>query len=263
MNDLYDTIRLARADGIALITLNRPDVRNAFNDVMIKELRRAFADLFADDAVRAVVMTGEGKAYCAGVDLEWMRQARAQPFARNLGDCTDVARLFREIYTGPKPVVARVNGAAIGGGVGLVVVCDIVVAAEGALFSLSAGSIGVVPTCIAPYAVKRMGERWAREYLLTSERFDAARALEVGLVNKVVPAAELDQAVNRYLDLLRKGGPTAMAVTKQMVREVADLPLAEAGPRTAERLAALRVSEEAQEGMAAFLEHRDPAWWPG
>ena len=125
-----------------------------------------------------------------------------------------MARLFREIYAGPKPVVARVNGAAIGGGVGLVVVCDIVVAAEEALFSLSAGAIGVVPTCIAPYAVKRMGERWAREYLLTSERFDAARALEVGLVNKVVPAAELDQAVERYLALLRKGGPTALTVTR-------------------------------------------------
>ncbi len=257
---MAETIRVERAGRVARVTLNRPEIRNAFNEVMIRELREAFAALAVDDGVRAVVLTGEGSAFCAGADLHWMRRVLEWTYEQNYADSLELARLMREIYELPKPVVARVNGAAIGGGTGLVAVCDLVLASEAAVFSFSEVKIGLVPACISPYVLKRVGERWGREYFLTGERLTAARALECGLVNRVVPAAELDALVATTLERLLSGGPQALATCKRMVRQVAEQGLDEAGPATAEMIARLRLSPEGQEGMSAFLERRKPRW---
>jgi methylglutaconyl-CoA hydratase len=258
----FETIRVERAERLARVTLSRPDIRNAFNDVMIRELRDAFAELSADDAVRVVVLSGAGSAFCAGADLHWMRRVLQYTYEQNLEDSLNLARLMREMYDCPKPLVGRINGPAIGGGTGLVAVCDIAIASEQAVFSFSEVKIGLVPACISPYVLKRVGERYGREYFLTGERLTAARALECGLVNRVVAPGELDSVVGSYVESLCTSGPQALAVCKRMVREVVELDLDAAGPATAEMIARMRLSTEGQEGMSAFLGHRKPKWWP-
>jgi methylglutaconyl-CoA hydratase len=262
MTDAYETVRVEVADHLARVTLNRPDIRNAFNEVMLRELREVFGKLAEDDDVRAIVLTGEGKAFCAGADLHWMRRVLDFDFQENYEDSLAVADLMRDMYQCPKPVIGRVNGPAIGGGVGFVAVCDIVVAVDTAVFSFSEVKIGLVPACISPFVLKRVGERYAREYFLSGERLTAEKALACGLVNHVVPAEQLDATVDEILGHLLTSGPDALAVCKRMVREVADLDLAKAGPRTAELLAHVRMGAEGQEGMSAFLERRRPNWHP-
>jgi methylglutaconyl-CoA hydratase len=261
VSESYDTIRLERDGPVARVVLARPDIRNAFNEVMIRELREVFGALRRQADVRVVVLTGEGKAFCAGADVHWMRKMVGYSFDENLEDALGLAHLMREIYDFPRPVVGRVNGAAIGGGTGLVAVTDIAIAAESAVFSFSEVKIGLVPACISPFVLKRVGERHGREYFLTGERLGAARALECGLVNTVVPDAELDGEVDRYVDMLLTGGPEAQATAKRMVRDVVEQSLEEAGPYTAEVIARLRIADEGQEGMTAFLERRKPGWW--
>jgi methylglutaconyl-CoA hydratase len=256
----FETVRLERRDGVARVTLSRPEVRNAFNEVMIRELGEAFARLRCEVDLRAVVLTGEGSSFCAGADLHWMRRALDWSYEENLNDALALARLLRELHDFPLPLVARVNGPAIGGGTGIVAVADIAVAADTAVLSFSEVRIGLVPACISPYVMHRVGERWAREYFLTGERLTAAKALECGLLNRVVPAAELDATVDGYLKLLCSGGPQALATCKAMIAKVRHAQLDEAGPYTAEVIAKLRMSEEGQEGMIAFLERREPAW---
>ena len=260
MSKLFKTVRLDIAAGVARVTMNRPDIRNAFNDTMITELRQAFAAINEDPSVRVVVLTGEGKAFCAGADLHWMRKVVNYTYEQNYEDSLNLARLMREVYDCPRPVVGRINGPAIGGGTGLVAVCDIPVAADGAVFSFSEVKIGLVPACISPYVLKRVGERYGREYFLTGERLTAAKALQCGLVNRVVAPEDLDTAVDEVVGNLLTSGPEALATCKRMVRMVGDQDLDAAGPATAEMIARLRMSEEGQEGMAAFLERRKPAW---
>ena len=256
----FETIRVETADQVARVTLDRPDIRNAFNDTMISELRQAFAAIKDDAGVRVVVLTGAGKSFCAGADLHWMQKVTEYTYEQNYDDSLNLAQLMREVYDCPKPVVGRINGPAIGGGTGLVAVCDIPVAAEGAVFSFSEVKIGLVPACISPYVLKRVGERYGREYFLTGERLTAAKALQCGLVNRAVPADELDTAVDQLVGSLKTSGPEALATCKRMVREVGDMDLDAAGPATAEMIARLRMSAEGQEGMSAFLERRKPAW---
>jgi methylglutaconyl-CoA hydratase len=255
-----ETIRIEHEGPVSRVVLARPDIRNAFNDVMIRELRAAFAELRERDGLRVVVLTGEGKAFCAGADLHWMRRVLEYSYEENFADSLELAHLMREIYELPRPVVGRINGPAIGGGTGLVAVCDIAIASVDAVFSFSEVKIGLVPACISPYVLKRVGERFGREYFLTGERLSAERALGCGLVNRVVPAAELDDHVSALVTSLLSSGPEALATCKRMVRAVADMPLADAGPFTAEMIARLRMSPEGQEGMSAFLERRKPAW---
>jgi methylglutaconyl-CoA hydratase len=257
-----DTIRIERQGPVARVVMCRPDIRNAFNDQMIKELRQAFAELGQDSALRVVVLTGEGKAFCAGADLNWMRRVVAYTYEENLEDSLHLANLMREIYDFPRPVIGRINGAAIGGGTGLVAVCDIPVAVDTAVFAFSEVKLGLVPACISPYLLKRLGERYGREYFLTGERLSAQRALECGLVNRVAKAEELDAVVQGYVDQLLTSGPDALATCKRMVQAVADQSLDEAGPFTADMIAQLRMGKEGQEGMAAFLERRKPNWIP-
>ena len=255
-----DTIRVERTAAVARIVLNRPEIRNAFDDVMIRELRQALAELRSDAALRVVVLTGEGKAFCAGADLHWMRRVLTYTYEENYADSLELARLMREIYDFPRPVVGRINGPAIGGGTGLVAVCDIAVAAEDAVFSFSEVKIGLVPACISPYVIRRVGERYAREYFMTGERLTAQKARECGLVNHIVPAAGLDAEVEEHVQSLISSGPEALAASKRLVREVSEMTLDEAQPYTADTIARLRMSVEGQEGMSAFLERRKPQW---
>jgi len=256
----YGTIRVERSAKVGRIWLDRPGVHNAFDSRMVGELRAALRSLAADDAVRVVVLSGSGISFCAGADLNWMREIIRYSYEQNLAESLELAELLHELSALPKPTVARVNGAAIGGGAGFLSACDIVIASTDARFGLSEVKIGLVPACIAPYVLRRTGEGRARQYFLTGERFDARRALEIGLVNVVVEAADLDRKVEEVVSSLVSSGPEALAKAKELLTRVPGLGFEEAKRYTAEMIAGLRTSAEGQEGMAAFLEKRRPKW---
>ena len=252
-----------RADGSAWITLNRPEVHNAFDDRLIVELSAALADLGADDAVRAVVLTGSGRSFSAGADLNWMRRSSTYGEAENLSDARALATLMKTLHELPKPTVARVNGAALGGGAGLVACCDIAVASAEARFGTTEVRLGLIPAVIGPYVVAAIGIRRAHRLMLTGERIAAAEAARIGLVHDVVPPERLDAAVAALLEDLLKGGPGALTAVKQLLRALAGRPIsAELVDDTARRIAALRATAEAREGVAAFLAKRQPVWLP-
>ncbi len=256
----YDTITFKKNDRIARVTFSRPEIHNAFNSTMISEMTDVFGEIEKDENIRVVVLTGEGKSFCAGADLNWMRGVIKQTFDQNLAESNALAELFNKIYRCRRPVIGRINGAAIGGGTGFVAVCDMAIAARSAKFSFSEVKIGVVPACIGPYVVKKMGEGKARELFITGERMNAERAHEVGLVNKVVDDDQLDDAVDALVKTLLSSGPEAVAMAKKLVREVPEMTPAQFKPYTAEMIAKLRVSDEGQEGMDAFLNKRKPNW---
>jgi methylglutaconyl-CoA hydratase len=256
----YETI-IFDAEGPAIwITLSRDDVRNAFNGRMLDELLDAFEAAPKVPGGRAVVLTGVGSAFCAGADLNWMRAVREFTYEQNLEESNKVAAVMRRIYDCPLPTVARVNGPAIGGGAGLVACCDLAVAAENARFSLSEVKLGLIPSCISPYVIKKIGEGKAHEFFLTGERIAAGKAREIGLVNQVAKEGELDAVVAKWVNQLVTSGPVAIAKCKELIKRVPQMDLDEAGPYTAEMIAKMRVSAEGQEGMAAFLEKRKPKW---
>jgi methylglutaconyl-CoA hydratase len=246
--------------GVARVVLDRPDLRNAFDDVLIARLTEAFEKLASDDAVRVVVLSGEGKAFCAGADLSWMKRMVSYGPEENRRDAAALAEMFRRIDACPKPVVGRVQGAALGGGAGLVAVCDVAVAAQDALLGTTEVRLGIVPAVISPFVVRKVGESHARRWFLTGERFSAGEALRAGLVHVVVPEPELDAEVDRVVDSLLLGGPEALAVSKELARRMGHLPLDEALEEATGVIAARRASDEGQEGMRAFLERRSPAW---
>jgi methylglutaconyl-CoA hydratase len=256
----FETILAAKEGKVLRITMNRPQVHNAFNATMIMELADAFGTAGSDDGVRIVILTGAGPSFCAGADLNWMREIIHYSYEQNLAESRQVAELMKAIYELPKPTIARVNGAVIGGGTGLLSACDIVVASDKARFGLSEVKIGLVPAAIGPYVIRRIGESHAHELFLTGERFDAQRALEIGLVNKVVPDAALDEKVEELVLLLLSSGPEAIAKCKELLYKVPGMNLQEAKVYTAEMIARLRISPEGQEGMASFLEKRKPGW---
>jgi len=256
-----ETIRCITNGPVARITLNRPDIHNAFNDVMLAELISVFRDLHEKKGkVRVVILTGSGKSFCAGADLNWMRKMIHYSYEENLKDSNQVSECMHLLYTLPMPTIGRINGAAIGGGMGLVAACDIVVAQEDAVFSLSEVKLGLVPACISPYVIRRAGEARCREFFLSGERIAASKALAAGLVNEVVPLADLDDAVQHWTDRFLKNGPEALAVCKEFLEKVPGMPLEEAKTYTADGIAKLRISPEGQEGMNAFLEKRKPGW---
>lgn len=256
----YQTIVAEIKDDIAYIKLNRPDIRNAFNEVMIAELNNAFLNLKEDNSLRAVVMTGEGKSFCAGADLHWMRKMKDYTYEENLKDALELAELMYNVYTFPRPVIGRINGAAIGGGTGLVAACDIVVAAESAKFSFSEVKIGLVPACISPYVVMRVGLSRSNRLFLTGERFKAKTAVKYGLVDEAVDDDDLDKSVEEVVKQVSNSGPQAMDVSKELLRKVGDYDFDELKKYTAEVIAKLRISDEGQEGLNAFLEKRSPNW---
>jgi methylglutaconyl-CoA hydratase len=249
------------AQGIATVTLNRPERRNAFDDVLIGELTETFGRIGADDGVRALVLTGAGVAFSAGGDLNWMRRMAGLSQAENFADAMRLATMLRLLNELPKPTVARVNGAAFAGGVGLVCCCDIAVATASASFSISEVRLGLVASTIGPYVVAAIGARAARRYCLTGETFGAADALRIGLVHETVPDAELDATVVRITAALLAGGPRAEARGKRLIAELAFRPVDDAVMAlTARTIAKARASAEGREGVTAFLEKRRPAW---
>ncbi len=245
---------------VARISFNRPEVHNAFNDQMIDELTAVFSEIKGRADVRVVVLTGAGKSFSAGADINWMRKVKDYSFEENFKNSLKLADLFYLIYSLPKPTIARVNGAAIGGGTGLVAVCDLAVASSTAKFSFSEVKLGLVPACISPYVIRKCGEGRAREFFLTGERLSADKALSAGLVNRVVAPEELDGVVDDLIGQLLSSGPQAMGVCKELLESVPNQSFEEAKEYTARVLAGLRGSEEGQEGTKAFLEKRRPKW---
>ena len=247
-------------EGVARVVLDRPELRNAFDDVLVEGVTEAFEALDADASVRAVVLAGAGKSFCAGADLSWMKRMVAYGEEENRRDAGALARMFLAVDSCPKPVVGRVHGAALGGGAGLVAVCDVAVCAEGTLLGTTEVRLGIVPGVISPFVVRRIGESHARRWFLTGERFSAEEALRAGLVHAVVPEEDLDAEVEKTLDALLLGGPEAHAVSKELARTMGRRPLDEALADAAGIIAARRASAEGQEGMKAFLERRSPSW---
>ena len=245
---------------VARVWLNRPEVRNAFDGLMVTELRKTLFDLRTVDAVRVIVLGGRGPSFCAGADLEWMKAMAGFDREDNLREAQALADLFFTVYESPKPVVARVHGAALGGGCGLVAACDVAVAALGTQFGFTEVRVGLIPAVISPYVVGKIGESAARELFLTGERFEAMRAFEIGLVRAAVPEGDLDGVVEGRVQGLLKAGPRAQAEAKALIREVAWRRVEDVQRYTVERIADLRVSPEGQEGMRAFLEKRKPDW---
>lgn len=251
-------------DRVAVVALCRPDVHNAFNDTLIAELTHALRVLDADPAVRVVVLTGQGRSFCAGADLEWMQRMAGYGQAENLADAGALAGMLATLARMGKPTIARVHGAAFGGGVGLVACCDIAIAAEEATFALSEVRLGLVPATIGPYVIEAIGAREARRYFLTAERFDAAEALRIGFVHQVVPPEGLDAAVGALVKALVSAGPAAVRASKRLVQAVAEQEITQSLiADTAQGIADIRVSVEGREGIQSFLAKRKPSWLAG
>lgn len=261
---LYTTLVITnRAPGVAQLTMARPAVFNAFDETMIGELDAAFAYLMADPAVRVIVLAGEGKHFSAGADLQWMQRASTASQDWNLQDARRFAGMLARIASALKPVVARVQGAALGGGVGLACACDIAIAADNASFAVSEAKFGILPAVIGPYVTNAVGKRQAQRLALTTERINAAEALAMGLVQKVVALDELDAAVDATVTALLAGGPGAQAEIKQLFAQLAVGPITPAVIElTAQTISRVRGSTEAREGFAAFLGKRPANWIP-
>jgi len=254
------TIKYSIKNKVAWVTLNRPEIHNAFNETMIGELLELYKELGDMTNVRVVVITGEGKSFCAGADLNWMGGVIKYSYEQNLDESLQLAELFYTMYSLPKPTIAMVNGAAIGGGAGMVAVNDLVIASDRAKFSFSEVKLGLVPACISPYVIRKVGENRSRELFLSGERMDARKALQFGFVNQVVPEEELKTVVEKQIEQLMSSGPNALAICKDLLEKVPQMSLEQAKKYTAEAIAKLRVSDEGQEGMKAFFEKRKPNW---
>lgn len=258
---MYETLEIRTDGGVATIWMNRPDVHNAFNAQLIAELTAAYRALDADDTVRVVVLAGRGKSFSAGADLNWMKAAAAASVEDNLEDARKLAGMLRTISGIAKPTIARVQGAALGGGMGLAAACDICVAAEQAVFATSEVKFGIIPAAISPYVIRAIGERHAYRYFQSAERITATRAGEIGLAHEVVAAEALDAKVAEIVAALLQGGPKAQAAAKDLIRNVANRPLGDAVVEdTARRISSLRATPEAKEGLDAFLTKRPAAW---
>jgi methylglutaconyl-CoA hydratase len=259
---MYQSILTEIDAGVGIITLNRPERHNAFDDALIGELAAAIDLMAAEPMVRVLVISSTGKSFCAGADLNWMQRAAGYGSEENLRDSRALAEMLRSLAQCPKPTIARVQGPAYGGGVGLIACCDVAIATFDAQFALTEVKLGIIPAVISPHVIAAIGERHARRYMLTAERFSAAEAYRLGLLHEIVSdAAALDEAVGEIVDALLKNGPRALAECKALIAAVAWKPLSpEVVEDTAQRITRLRASSEGREGMAAFLEKRKPDW---
>ncbi|MBI1827783.1 MAG: enoyl-CoA hydratase/isomerase family protein [Planctomycetes bacterium] len=250
--------------GIARATLSRPDLHNAFNEVMIAEITEAFRELGKRDDVRVIVLAGEGKSFCAGADINWMKKMVSYTFDENVKDADAMATMLRTIRECPKPVIARVHGAAFGGGVGLTAACDIAVALESAVFCLSEVKLGIIPAVISPYVLEKIGAGEMRRYGLTAEKISASEARRIGLIHEVFATeTDMDAWIESTCELLQSNGPNALAAAKQIFTEVEGVPWDDVQKRTTRKIAELRASREGQEGLKSFLEKRKPNWVTG
>lgn len=260
MPDAYSLLDRTDSGSVATVRLARPDVRNALNSALVGEMAEVFEALAEDEGVRVVVLAGEGPVFCAGADVGSLREAAGFDFEENLEDARRLAGMFRAVDGCPKPVVAKVRGAAIGGGAGLAAAADVVVAAEGSVFSFPEVRLGISPSVVAPFVARKIGGSHARALFLTGESFGAARAREIGLVHEVVPYDGLDAAAGEKVSALLAGGPEALAATKGLMRRLEEVEPMDAPGMTASLAAQLRSGEEGQEGLDAFLEKREPRW---
>ena len=257
----YETVEVLRDGGVATLWMNRPEVHNAFNAQLIADLSAACRALDADPSVRVVVLAGRGKSFSAGADLNWMKAAGEAGETENFADAMKLAGMLRTLAEMSKPTIARVHGAALGGGMGLASACDICIAGERALFATSEVKFGIIPSAISPYVIRAIGERQAYRYFQTAERIDARRAAELGLAHEAVASDALDAKVKEVVDALLLGGPKSQSAAKELIRAVANRPLSDAVVEdTARRIASLRVTPEAKEGLDAFLSKRPAAW---
>jgi methylglutaconyl-CoA hydratase len=262
-DDGFERLVVTLQQQVAVVTLNRPALHNAFDEVLIDELTEVFSALDTADDVRAIVLTGAGKSFCAGADVDWMRRMASYSRAQNLAGAKAMARMYRAIDVVSKPTLARVHGNTIGGGVGLVACCDIAIGAQEATFSLSEARLGLIPATISPYVIEAIGARQARRYFLSAERFEAAEAFRIGLLHDIVPLPALDRRVNEILGALVLAGPQAQAESKKLIRANAHRAVdAKLIDTTAGLLASVRASPEGKEGIAAFLGKRAAAWVP-
>lgn len=263
MTTFSEAVGYADDDGIITLTLARPKIHNAFDDALIEALTGHLEEMAEAEHVRAVVITGEGASFSAGADLNWMRRMAAASEKDNRRDARKLAKLMRTLHRLPKPTIARINGSAFGGGVGLIACCDIAIASKDAKFGLTEVRLGLVPAAISPYVIEAIGARQARRFFLTGEIFDAEMAMRIGLVHQVTTPKHLDAAVESQIALLRAAGPTSFAEAKGLIRRViyADLKRQrELDEDNADLIARLRVSTEGQEGLSAFLDKRKPNW---
>lgn len=249
-------------NGVGIVTLNRPEQHNAFDDVLVGELTVALQGMEADPGVRVIVLSSTGESFCAGADLKWMRRAAAYSEQENVRDAKTMGNLFRTLNELPKPTIARVQGPAYGGGVGMVACCDIAIATFDAQFAFSEVRMGIIPGVISPYVINAIGERRARRYMLTGERFSASEAYRIGLLHEIVPTdEELDNAIGEVIDDVLAGSPQAHDQCKSLIRAVNGKPVTDQLiEETSRRIARARAGEEGREGIAAFLENRRP-WW--
>ena len=258
---MYQTLDVERNGKVATIWMNRPDVFNAFDETLIRDLAAACRELDADTAVRVVVLAGRGKHFSAGADLNWMKRASGFTYEQNFEDARVFAGMLRTLAQMSKPTIARVQGAALGGGTGLTAACDMAIASDDASFATSEVKFGIIPAAISPYVLRAIGPRHAARYFQTAERIGAERALAIGLVGEVVPRAELDAAVARLAATLLQGGPLAQKAAKDLIDAVTGRPIDEAvSDETARRIARQRATDEAKDGISAFLEKRSPGW---
>jgi methylglutaconyl-CoA hydratase len=247
--------------GVARVTLDRPEVRNAFDDALIAALTKAFFEVGSDKAVRALVLAGNGPAFCAGADLNWMKRMAGYGYDENLADAQALATMLATLERMPKPTIARVHGPVFAGGTGLVAACDIAVGTPEAKFCFSEAKLGLSPATISPYVMRAIGERMARRYFLTAEVFDAQEACRIGMLSLLVQEKDLDSTIQELLKHLLAGGPEAHAKIKDLIRTVTHRPIDDAlGAETAKRIAEIRVSAEGKEGIASFLEKRKASW---
>jgi methylglutaconyl-CoA hydratase len=255
------TLDIQRSGAVARVFLNRPDVRNAFNDAVIAELTAAFTGFSADASLRAIVLGGHGKAFCAGGDLNWMRAMAGYSWEQNRADAQALADMLYTVYTCPVPLVGRVHGDCYAGGVGLAAVCDVLVVADGMHFCLSEARLGLLPATIGPYVVRALGQQASRRYFISAERFSAAEAHRLGFVHEVASADTIDAKVHAIVQALLANGPEAVKASKKLVRDLAGAPLTpELRAETARRIADIRASDEGRDGVQAFLNKRAPRW---
>ncbi len=258
---MYKNLLIESGGGIATISMNRPELHNAFDEVLIEELTRACLTMEADPAIRIVVLAGRGKSFSAGADLNWMKRVAGYSIEENLRDARALANMLRTLSGLSKPTVARVHGAALGGGMGLAAACDICIASSNASFATSEVKFGIIPATISPYVIRAIGERQAHRYFLSAERISAGRALELCLAHDVVQDEQLDAKVAEVVAALLAGGPLAQKAAKDLISAVANQPISdELVEDTAQRISRLRSSDEAREGLGAFLEKRQPNW---
>ena len=256
----YETIEIHKEKNIATVYLNRPEVHNAMNEKLMKEITTCFKELNKDKNIRIIILTGKGKSFCAGADLNWMKSMATYSKDENIEDSRLLLDLYETIYNCKKPVIARVNGHAFGGGIGLFAVCDIVIAIPNCKFAFSEVKLGIIPAVISPYIIRRIGISSMRRLFITGERFDSDLGKEVGLIDHIVSENELDKLVKKYIDLISSSGPKAIEEVKNLANAYEIMNISKYKEHTVKKIAELRISKEGQEGINAFLEKRKTKW---